>query len=126
MRLTDAQLREIISSGMAPEAAESMAAELLVHRSGFLGKKVWVAEIRDEHETRFAIFKEHIDAMTAAADMMIEVYGKPGDACEGDDPTQFRTIENYGGRPGLTKIIWVTEGFFPGAAEANIYAMEVK
>ena len=88
--------------------------------------KVWVAEFSGaDMTTKFELFNQEIDARVAAANMMTEYYGKEGDACEGDDVTEFRTIENYGGKQGLTKIVWVTDGFFPGAPDASVYQKEI-
>ncbi len=87
--------------------------------------KVWVAEFSGEGVSRFELFVHREDAMVRAADWMTAEYKQEGDACEGDDVTEFRTIDNYGGTEGLTKIIWVTDGFFPGAPDASVYQKEV-
>lgn len=88
--------------------------------------KVWVAEFSDGYGPgKFALFVHREDAMVQAANWMTAEYKQEGDACEGDDVTEFRTIDNYGDTPGLTKIIWVTDGFFPGAPDASVYEKEI-
>lgn len=92
--------------------------------------KVWVAALNCEYnsECKFELFTNQMDAMTCAADMMIEIYGKPGDACEGHDPVRYLTIPDYGGTVGLTKIVFVRnpDDFFPGDPDVSIYEKEVK
>ena len=61
--------------------------------------KVWVAEFSGgDVVTKFELFVNREDAMVRAADMMTAEYKREGDACEGDDVPEFRTIDNYGGK----------------------------
>lgn len=88
--------------------------------------KIWIAHFTGEGTTNLTFHKDEIGALCAGASMMTAEYCQPGNACEGDDPVEFRFIRNYGGTVGLTKIIWITDGFFPGAPEVSIYEREVK
>lgn len=90
--------------------------------------RVWVAELDDGWTTsKFELFKTKEQAMGCAADMMVEMYGMTGDACEGDEPSRFITIEDHGGQHGLTKILCVKGlDYYPqGAPEAAVYEKDV-
>lgn len=102
---------------------------VVASKQEFLGKKVWVAERSgDGQYPKITLHRTFIDAMTSGSEMMVEVYGKEGNACEGDDPTEYRTIHNYDGIIGLTKIIFVrpADSFFPGDPDVSIYEKEIK
>lgn len=87
--------------------------------------KVWVAEIYESHGVnKFSLHFKREDAMAVGMGMMRDHY-EPAGSMGDYEPAQFDTIEDYAGRLGLTKIIWVTEGFFPGAAEVSIYEKEI-
>lgn len=90
--------------------------------------KVWVAELDDGWAvSKFDLFRTKEQAMLCAADMMIEMFGMTGDACEGDEPSRFITIEDHGGQQGLTKILCVKGlDYYPqGAPEAAVYEKDV-
>ena len=59
--------------------------------------KVWVAELDDGWSiSKFELCKDRERAMHAAANMMIQMFGMEGDACEGDEPSRFVTIIDHG------------------------------
>jgi hypothetical protein len=90
--------------------------------------KIWVAEIDDGWTTtKFELCESREKALHVAASMMVEQFGIEGDACEGEGPTRFITIEDHGGQVGLTKILCVRglDEFEQGAPEAAIYEKEV-
>lgn len=90
--------------------------------------KVWIAEIDDGWSTtKFELCKTEEKALNVAANMMVEIFGMEGEACEGDGVTRFVTIRDHGGHIGLTKILCVRglDHFPEGAPEAAIYEKEV-
>lgn len=92
--------------------------------------KVWVVTLQDGMGTiKLELCGDREKALTIGGDMMKEEFHgeDEGNACEGDDPSKFRVIEDYAKVPGLTLIVRARgpEDFFPGEAEVRIYEKEV-